>query len=375
MINSGTRLDKYKVPYNIFQDYVHNEEVMGQLENVVKAPGVLRVALMPDCHVGYTSPVGCIVETADVVYPAVVGYDIGCGVISVPVQIPYELVWDNAVILRDQILNAIHVGVGRNYLNKGVRDDVDLSKFGEFARDIGTLGGGNHFLEVGVDDSTKQVWVSVHSGSRGFGHAIGTKYMRLAAEFANSTNMEGLNGLEMSSSACKGYIREHDLACEFAMLNRKALVSNVVAVLANAYGPLPVNQENIVSCIHNFMEVTPDGNILHRKGATKANKDALVAIPGSMRDGIIIAKGLGCEESLNSCSHGAGRVLSRAEAKKQVSMEEFEASMVNVPGAMVSRAHLDECPAAYKNIDEVMSLQSAAVESVMSIRPIINIKG
>lgn len=374
MIESNTCLDKHGVPYALFADNV-DYPVLEQLEQVIKAPGVLRVALMPDFHLGYTSPVGAVVETDGIAYPAVVGYDIGCGVLSVPIDIKYELVWDNAAAIRNQILDSLHTGVGRNYARKGSVSSPDNDKFGEFARDIGTLGGGNHFVEIGVNDVDKQVWVTVHSGSRGFGYAIGSKYMKLAADLNGSTNLEAMNGIPQSHPLHIEYRKDQQLAVEFAHANRRAIVDNVVKVLEKAYGPIVRNTSDEVACIHNFMTPNLGGKLIHRKGATRALDGELVAIPGSMRDGIIIGIGKGYSPAIYSCSHGAGRILSRNKAKKELTLEEFVFEMSMVPGAGVSNATLDESPMVYKNIFEVMQLQESAVEVLHVIRPIVNVKG
>lgn len=374
MIESNTCLDKHNVPYALFSDNV-DFPVLEQLEQVIKAPGILRVALMPDFHLGYTSPVGSVVETDGIAYPAIVGYDIGCGILSTPIDIKYELVWDNAVAIRNQILEALHVGVGRNYAMKGHVSNTANDKFGEFARDIGTLGGGNHFVEIGVNDEDKRVWVTVHSGSRGFGHAIGSKYMKLAAEINDSTNIESMNGISRSHPLYAEYLKGQQLAVEFAHANRRAIMNNVIKVLEKAYGPIIRNTSDEVSCIHNFMTPNMGNRLIHRKGATRALEGELVTIPGSMRDGVIIGIGKGNTNAIYSCSHGAGRVVSRNRAKKEFSLEEFVLEMSMVPGAGVSNATLDESPMAYKNIFEVMQLQESAVEVLHVIRPIVNVKG
>ena len=365
-----------EVTNKIFSDNV-DHKTMDQFRTALSATGVVRGALMPDCHAGYTSPVGCVLETKNILYPAVVGYDIGCGVLSVPIEIPYELVWDNAMKIRNAILDMIHVGVGKNYSRKGsINTPVDDALFGEYARDIGTLGGGNHFIEIGVDDSTKQVWITVHSGSRGFGHGIGTKYMTIAKEINNASNMEAMNGIMIHDPMFSMYLKDHYHAVLFAQKNRQALANSVIKVLENAYGPRIVKINDMVHCMHNFLEIDADtGNLIHRKGATSAKAGEVVAIPGSMKDGVVIGVGKGSIDGIKSCSHGAGRKLSRSQAKSVITLEDFQQSMRGIPGAMVSMGHIDESPGVYKDIWEVMENQKELVEVTRIIRPIVNIKG
>ena len=376
MINSGTQLDKHKVPYAIYMDYVGQNE-MAQLDNVLKADGVVQMAVMPDCHAGYVSPVGCVLKTDGIVYPAVVGYDIGCGMRTEMIQnLSVEDIRSRAAEIRDYLAASLNIGIGRSARKLHKNAEYDKA-FGEYSIDVGSLGGGNHFLEIGYDEEEGRVFITVHTGSRGYGHKIGTKHMKVAADIHKSMVAEAMHGLSAKDhpEEFQAYLVDYSSAIEFAYANREVIMSNAIACLSTLFKK-DVKAEKVGECLHNMLQVNHYGTYyLHRKGATVAGPSNIVIIPGNMRDGIVIGEGLSNSAGLYSCSHGAGRILSRSQAKTQISMEQFTESMKDVPGAMVGKKTIDEAPDAYKNIDEVMANQRDLVRELFRIKPLVNIKG
>jgi len=233
---------------------------------------------------------------------------------------------------------------------------------------LGTLGGGNHFVEIGCDEMDR-VWIVVHSGSRGFGHGIAEYYMKLASPSGKAS--EGFYGFDADSDDGNRYINDLDFALDFALENRAAIIKTVMAAI-NKFVPGETSGA-LINRNHNHAELK-DGLWIHRKGATHAEAGMEGVIPGNMRDGSFIVKGKGNPDSLYSSSHGAGRVMGRAQAAKTLSYSEFQESMVGVT-ARTGIELLDESPKAYKDIFEVMRLQEDLVEVVCHVKPIINIKG
>lgn len=376
MINSGTQLDKHGVPYAIYMDYVGQREMV-QLDNVLKAEGVVQMAVMPDCHAGYVSPVGCVLKTEGIVYPAVVGYDIGCGMRTDFIEnLSVDDIRNNAAEIRDYLAASLNIGVGRS--SRKLHNNAEYDKaFGEFSIDVGSLGGGNHFLEIGYDEESMRVFITVHTGSRGYGHKIGTKHMKIAADIHKSLVVEDMHGLSAKDhpKELEAYLIDYTSAIKFAYANRAVIMDTAVECLRQFFKK-SVKATKVGECLHNMLQINhPETMYLHRKGATVAGPSSVIIIPGNMRDGIVIGEGLSNKEGLYSCSHGAGRVLSRSQAKNEISLEQFAESMKNVPGAMVTKKTIDEAPDAYKNIDEVMANQRDLVRELFRIKPLVNIKG
>lgn len=236
-------------------------------------------------------------------------------------------------------------------------------------RQLGSLGGGNHFCEVG-EDEMGDVWVIIHSGSRGIGHTVATHYMRIAS--GDGKAHEGHFGFDGNSVDGASYIVDLNFCLAFALENRHEIMRRIVGVMdtvvtGEAIWPALINRN------HNHAELK-DGMWIHRKGATHAEAGMMGVIPGNMRDGSFIVRGKGNPEALWSSSHGAGRVLGRKEAQRVLNMDDFAATMQGVT-ALVTTDTLDESPFAYKNIFSVMTQQSDMVETVAHVKPILNIKG
>jgi len=387
-------------------------EALAQFNEAMAQPFSVKGALMADAHTGYSMPIGGVVATKGVIVPAWVGYDIGCGMCAVELGHKKEE-FDFQKIF-DVIYKEIPVGFN-HYSSKQPVPQLPhtevvtkgLAKSGQYQ--LGTLGSGNHFIEIGEGNSGS-IWVVIHSGSRNLGHYVASHYMKLAyvesidtkdlgrqfdelknshrfkeknpeeyakakekyiqREVANShakSNFEGHFAFDVNSQSGKNYITDMKYCLEYALQNRRAMIEKVKHIMGVE------NELTFINRNHNHAEF--DGAYwIHRKGATHAEKDMLGVIPGNMRDGSFIVRGLGCEDSLCSSSHGAGRVLGRRQAMAKLSMEEFTEQMQG-KFARVEKDTLDEAPNAYKNIFEVMQLQKDLVEIIDHVKPIVNIKG
>lgn len=363
-------------PYKIFAE-VLERGALEQFESAMQQPFAVRGALMPDAHTGYSLPIGAVVATSGVVVPAWVGYDIGCGMCAVPTTFSKDAVRENAKAIFDAIYKAVPVGFSHNSQPTKWKEanDFDISpRMREiFSRNgleqLGSLGGGNHFAEIG-EDETGSIWIVIHSGSRGIGHAAAGHYMRLAS--GSDKAKEGHYGFAVDSKNGIDYIADLRFCLAFALENRREIISricNAIARITDGEGDF----SQLINRNHNHAEER-DGLWIHRKGATHAESGMMGVIPGNMRDGSFIVRGRGNPESLYSSSHGAGRVLGRKEAQRTLDLGDFEDAMSGVV-ALVTKDTLDESPFAYKDIFEVMRLQSGLVDTVAHIKPIINIKG
>lgn len=401
------------------------EEAMNQYNAVMALDNVVAGALMPDAHTGYVLPIGAVVAVRGAIYPAFIGYDIGCGVLAY--QTDYKLcdVLGKEQEIFHSIYRTVPCGEGRSrsvalpwdysHLPHSPIVDEAMKKHG--AEQIGTLGGGNHFIEIS-HDAENTIWVVIHSGSRGVGHKVATHYMALAkqaqscdtssfeADFdamENSKrlkeyniekyeeqkgnyvqnqikktygkNNEGTFALDVESDEGKAYIQDMEFCLAFALENRAQMLYGVLKDIDHAIGGAPKDRENLtfINRNHNHAEYR-DGLWIHRKGATHAEEGMLGVIPGNMRDGSFIVCGKGNPDSLYSSSHGGGRTMSRKRVVENVKMEDFTASMEGIT-AKVDKETLDECPMAYKDIFEVMDLQKDLVDVVAYLKPIINVKG
>lgn len=393
-------------PTKIYAE-VLEDEALAQFNSAMALECVIAGALMPDAHTGYSLPIGAVVAVKDHVSPAFVGYDIGCGMCaakldldasSIDKQFIFDAIYANIPVGRNQHLEPQQVPPTDSYNVSSVVTD-HLTRKGSYQ--LGTLGGGNHFIELGEGQDGK-LWIVIHSGSRNIGHAVAEHYMELAArqsidftqedaEFTETNlifkernpegfakalearhakakpDLEGQYLFHINSPEAQAYINDMNYCLDYALANREHMINRIIELLNN-----PTKLE-FINKNHNHAELV-DGLWIHRKGATQASEGMLGVIPGNMRDGSFIVRGKGNTDSLYSSSHGAGRVLSRKQAQKTLSMEQFSDEMCDVV-AKVDLDTLDESPMAYKNIFEVMQLQSDLVEIIDHIRPLVNIKG
>jgi len=373
-------------------DYSLNadEETLRQFKECYSQNFVTSAALMPDAHRGYVAPIGAVLATKGYILPSWVGFDIGCGMIAVRVKGKdiFSKVKNNIDKIYDKVLKEIPMGVGNANKEKDITEKTKenfkklLDKFKQgpydknifnFLRDaalrhIGTLGGGNHFIELGF--YKKEIWLIIHSGSRGIGHRLAKKYMISASK--SEIDYEKTFPLDVKSQIGKEYLNVLDFGLEYALLNRLEMSYKVIKILEEVLKE-KLKTELWVNKNHNHA-ILEKGLYIHRKGATPAKKGERGIIPGNMRDGSFLVVGLGNPKFLYSSSHGAGRSLSRKEAKEKISMESFKKSMEGIKGT-ISIKTLDEAPMAYKDINKIMKAQEKSVKITKHILPIINWKG
>ena len=372
-------------PIKIYAEHLE-ATALEQFESAMACDFVVKGALMPDAHTGYSLPIGAVIATDGIVVPAWVGYDIGCGMCAAPTSFDPADIKEHSQAIFDQIYKKVPVGFKHNaedayastLLTPTPSEDMREIYEQGVPRQLGTLGGGNHFIELGVDEEST-VWIIVHSGSRGLGHKTATHYMRQASKLHTGIEKakEGHYGFGVTSLLGENYIRDMNFLLSFAVANRSEIIHRVEAsvqqVLSGIDDEGAVEWDDLINRNHNHAE-WKDGLWVHRKGATHAEAGMLGVIPGNMRDGSFIVRGKGCEDALWSSSHGAGRVMSRKQAKEELEVEAFEETMQGIQ-ALVGQGTLDESPFAYKNIFEVMALQEDLVEVLHHVKPLINIKG
>ncbi len=332
-------------------------------------------ALMPDAHTGYSLPIGAVIATDEVILPSWVGYDIGCGMCALPTSFAKNDIAHHAKDIFQSIYSSIPTGFAHNrrdsqwsYTQYPGSEVLNTLFRKNGLKQLGSLGSGNHFIEIGCSDNN-QIWVIIHSGSRNLGHAIASHYMKLAA---GGKAREGHFGFAVKSRNGQDYIKDLTFCLNFALANRKEMMQRVVTTIAS-YCPGDADWSQLINRNHNHAE-NKDGLWIHRKGATHAEAGMRGVIPGNMRDGSFIVEGKGNPEALWSSSHGAGRVMSRKAAKRDIKLKLFKDSMYGIT-AKVDQQTIDEAPFAYKNITEVMALQKSMVRILHHVRPLINIKG
>lgn len=364
-------------PYKIYACTLE-AGVLEQFLSAMEQSCVVKGALMPDAHLGYSLPIGAVIATENMIFPSWIGYDQGCGVATLQTNFKKEQFTEEIKLkIFNQIYRDIPIGMGEDhkqaqnwsYLHLERTPFVD-SIIAKGLKQCGTLGAGNHFLEISYD-SQDNLWIIVHSGSRGFGHNIATHYMKLAS--GSDKAKEGHYGFKADSEEGRAFIMDLNFALEFALENRKRMLIAVEDIIARSLGDTSTRiTGTFINRNHNHAELK-DGLWIHRKGATHAEDGMMGVIPGNMKDGSFIIRGKGNPDSLCSSSHGAGRVMSRTKAKANITLESFTSEMAGVM-AKVTSGTLDESPKAYKDIFEVMALQTDLVEVVEHLRPLINIK-
>lgn len=348
-----------------------------QLEDIVKLPFLSRVALMPDAHVGYGVPIGTVLETLEVVIPNAVGVDIGCGMRFKRFDLKAKaLKEDDLKAILGRVRELVPVGFAHRkdpliaYTLYGLEDEGPL-EVNNAGYSLGTLGGGNHFIEL-QEDTEGFLCAMIHTGSRNFGFKIAGWYHRLARELRGGEVPDGLAYLPIGSPEGEDYLYHMQIAMDFAQENRAVLMEKVTAAIGVVgMAPLALTELDVH---HNYAEVK-DGKVIHRKGAIDASAGVDGIIPGSQGTMSYLTNGKGVEVALNSSSHGAGRVLGRGEAKKKLDLATEQAKMAGILHSVRGVADLDEAPGAYKNIDEVMAAQEDLTEVVGRLRPLGVVKG
>lgn len=382
-----------------------DDKAREQLARAAQMPFIFKhVAAMPDVHVGIGATVGSVIPTKGAVIPAAVGVDIGCGMMAARTSLVASDLPDNLAGIRSAIEAAVPHGrsVGRGKRDKGSwgeppRVVVDAwaklaERFGHIVAKhprlrntnnlmhLGTLGTGNHFIELCLDEE-QRVWVMLHSGSRGVGNAIGTFFIELAKQDMRKWHInlpdQDLAYFPEGTDHFDDYVEAVEWAQDFAKLNRQVMMAHVIdAVRSQIAKPFDAECE-AVNCHHNYVtrEHHFGENVLvTRKGAVRAAKGVMGIIPGSMGAKSFIVRGLGNPESFDSCSHGAGRVMSRTEAKKLVTLDEHLADTAGVE-CRKDAGVIDETPRAYKPIEAVMAAQADLVEIVHTLKQVVCVKG
>ncbi|HEC84736.1 MAG: RtcB family protein [Candidatus Parabeggiatoa sp. nov. 2] len=388
-----------KVPVKIYTDDIEPEAEQ-QLRELSTLPFIHKyVAAMPDVHAGIGATIGSVIPTKGAIIPAAVGVDLGCGMSAVQLSLKACDLPDNLYNIRDQIEQTVPVGFAMHQqptieptvLNKmGEQLEILLQKhpalikmkkhFEEWRLQVGTLGGGNHFIEMCLDE-TQNVWVMLHSGSRGVGNTIGRYFIALAKKdmekwFINLPNND-LAYFPQGTEHFDDYWQAVLWAQEYALINRQEMMRLILDTLTRVDLPAFEVVGEAISCHHNYvtLENHYKSNIfLTRKGAISAREGQWGIIPGSMGTKSYIVKGKGNRESFCSCSHGAGRRMGRKEAKRRFSTEDMIAQTQGVECRKDENV-IDEIPAAYKPIEEVMENQNDLVEIVHTLKQVVCIKG
>ena len=394
--------EKHGVPVKVYTKDIAPEAIE-QLRNMAKLEFVhSHIAVMPDVHVGKGATVGSVIPTKSAIIPAAVGVDIGCGMNAVRLSLTASDLPDSLKALRGLIEEKVPVGFNMhqqitakmstlNPLAKRLQPITDkhpgllkmLKGFERtWAKQLGTLGGGNHFIELCLDEN-QDVWVMLHSGSRGIGNCIGQYFINLAkkehqSRFGHVPDRD-LSYFAAGSASFDDYIEAVGWAQEYAQHNRTEMMRLILQVMQSPKAGLPRFRptKEAINCHHNYVnEEVHFGESVYvtRKGAISAYKDELGIIPGSMGAKSFIVRGRGEPESFCSCSHGAGRRMSRGKAVRAFTIDELKAQTDGVE-CRKDKGVMDEIPSAYKDIDTVMANQSDLVEVVHTLKQVMCIKG
>lgn len=373
---SNPNLEKLKTLIPLIQlDWGAKEQIYAALE----LDFLKTLAIMPDCHKGYLLPIGGVALLDGVISPEYVGFDIGCGMCHVATDIDVVDLggWNDKIDIFNRIYKRVPIGVGQsnelssNYKhfesasdNKELNQRVNAKQYIQ----LGTLGSGNHFIEIGSNRKNK-VCVTIHSGSRNPGYSIAGYYMHMS----NQEDKHLPNGfLDLNNDLGKAYEEDLRFGLQYALDNRMIMMGIVLDILG--VFNVPKYLKASINENHNHAVETPDG-FLHRKGATPAEKGVLGVIPGTMKSGVYVTMGLGNEEFLSSASHGAGRRFGRKEAQRQITLEQHQGWMEGIV-AKVDNSTIDESHKAYKNLATIIGYQEGIVIDVVDyVKPLINVKG
>jgi len=396
------------VPLKLWDSHEPFEDgAMQQLRNVASLPFVHKhVAGMPDVHWGKGATVGSVVATKGAIVPAAVGVDIGCGMMAVKTDLDARDLPDNLEAVRAEIEAAVPHGRTDNGgpNDRGAWGETPDAQARLFADELaarykrivekhpkvahravgnhlGTLGTGNHFIEICLDEEDR-VWAMLHSGSRGVGNKIGSYFIAAAQREMERWHIaphlpdRDLAYLVEHTELFDDYVHAVGWAQDYALANRRLMMAAVMAALAKHVRPFAAG-DVAVNCHHNYVAREShfgENLLVTRKGAVRARKGDLGIIPGSMGTGSFIVEGLGNPESFHSCSHGAGRKMSRNEAKKVITLDQHRAAMQGI-AARLDEGVLDESPAAYKDVGAVMAAQTDLVTIRHRLRQVVNVKG
>ncbi len=380
-----------RIPIKMWSDKIE-EQALKQAQNLASLPfAYSHIALMPDVHCGLGMPIGGVLATKGIVVPNAVGVDIGCGMCAIKTSLRVENINRKQIArVLELIRRAVPLGFDHH---KELQDESllpvghDMDKL-PYVRtlitaarhQIGTLGGGNHFIEI-QRSSEGEIWAMIHSGSRHIGKQVAERYGKIAKKLNKrwySETIEGLEFMPIETPEGQNYWNEMRWCVDFALANRKVIMQRVCEAFSAVFHN--VKFEPMINIAHNYAAWESFGDkdlIIHRKGATRAYKGEIGIIPGSQGSKSYIVRGLGNPDSFMSCSHGAGRVLGRREACRVLDLQS-EIDRMNSMGIIHSiseQRHLDEAPSAYKDIDVVMANQRDLVMPIVELSPIAVIKG
>lgn len=392
--NSG-----YGVPIKIFTTDI-DADAIEQLKKVAQLQFIhSHVAVMPDVHLGIGATVGSVIPTKNAIIPAAVGVDIGCGMNAVRLGLNASQLPDDLRRIRSDIERKVPVGFALHKQVKAKASTLSpldkrlntiivkhpglkrmLKNFDQtWQKQLGTLGGGNHFIELCVDEQA-QVWVMLHSGSRGLGNCIGTYFIELAKKEAQHrfghVPDKDLSYFAEGSASFDDYVEAVHWAQDYAYENRREMMRLVLEAICPHLPPFQLSKE-AVNCHHNYVQQEQhfgENVFVTRKGAIRAGTDELGIIPGSMGTKSYIVRGKGNPESFCSCSHGAGRKMSRSKAKRLFTPDDLSLQTQGIE-CRKDGGVVDEIPAAYKDIDQVMANQTDLVEVVHILKQVLCVKG
>lgn len=385
-----------KIPIKLWLEDIE-EGALKQARNLANLPYAFKwIAIMPDVHQGYGMPIGGIMATKGVIVPNAVGVDIGCGMCVVKTSL-IEIDVTTFKKIVGEIRRVIPLGFNRHKADNsengrlmpqsevvGDNKYIVNMEWNNALTQIGTLGGGNHFIEI-QKGSDGHIWIMIHSGSRNLGFKIANHYNKLAIELNEKWKSSvpkswELTFLPIDSKEGQNYLKEMNYCVEFALANRNLMMQRV---LESFYEILikqdkTMSNEPMINIAHNYasLENHFGQNVwVHRKGATKATKGLIGIVPGSQGANSYIVEGLGNPESFMSCSHGAGRKMGRKEARRTLNLEEEQKKMEGVIHGLRNEKNLDEAPGSYKDINKVMANQANLIEIKVELKPLASIKG
>lgn len=383
-----------RIPIKMWIDDIE-EGALQQAKNLANAPfSCKHIAIMPDSHQGYGMPIGGVLATKDVVVPNAVGVDIGCGMLAVKTNtqdIPL------AVLIKIKEVIERTIPTGFSHLQSPIspaampivyeRTPIIEEQYEAARSQLGTLGGGNHFIEI-QKGSDGFIWFMIHSGSRNLGYRVAQYHNKIAMELnkkwmSSIPKEHELAFLPIHSDEAIIYLEEMEYCVKFADKNRHAMAYHVKDIISNCmskYNNEKVGFAEEINIAHNYATMEyhfGENYMIHRKGATLAREGTMGIIPGSQGTSSYIVKGKGNRDSFNSCSHGAGRRMGRGQATRDLSLDK-ETEFLNKQGILHSISNvkdLDEAPSAYKDIDIVMENQKDLVEILVKLKPLAVIKG
>lgn len=387
-------------PVKIWTEHVE-DAALTQLKNISRLPFIHSngVAAMPDVHMGVGASVGTVIATEKAIIPSAVGVDIGCGMNAVRLSLKASDLPESLKAIRNQIERDIPLGAGGAHkdeskqnengrkilsgmtpLNFGERFDAYHRVVAKAAPQLGTLGSGNHFIELCVDESD-DVWIMLHSGSRGIGNMIGSYFIEKAKkrmeQYFITLPDDNLAYLPEDTDDFNDYVAAVGWAQNYALENRRLMMETVIAALRR-HIPIEFSiTKEAINCHHNYVEKENHfgrNMWVTRKGAIRARKGDLGIIPGSMGQRSYIVRGKGNLESYCSCSHGAGRSMSRSEARRRFTVADLKEQTKGVECPKTD-AVLDEIPSSYKDLDVVMANQADLIEVVHALKAVLNVKG